>query len=165
MWLHSFGVPDFTVKMLLFYPNVEVFSKKTTAFLGSDYCVWSISNKFANIHMHSLPPHKSRPICLQKTLFELQHCSNVMIISARCLHGSDRCSLFSVILMGPKVIVPSSLGDLASKFASALNIIVLSLPQKIYRFQIQVRLVRLPVEFSKGNSLRQAWAVMHESAS
>ena len=57
------------------------------------------------------PSHKRRSICLQKALFELERCSNVMIITARCLYSSDRCSRFSVILiplksMGPGVIVP-----------------------------------------------------------
>ena len=26
----------------------------------ADYCFWSISNKFNNIHMHSLPPRKGK---------------------------------------------------------------------------------------------------------
>ena len=72
------------------------------------FCYWSISNNLNNIHMHSPPPLKRRPICLWKTLFELERCFNVMIIPARCLIISARyliisarCSLISVILMGP----------------------------------------------------------------
>ena len=49
----------------------------------------------------SPPPHKRRPVCLQKTLFELERCSNVMIISARCLQSSGRCLLLIMILIGP----------------------------------------------------------------
>ena len=63
-------------------------------------CFWSISNQFNNIHVHSSPPHKRRPVCLQKTLFELERYSNAMIISARCLHNSNRCYVFILILMG-----------------------------------------------------------------
>ena len=48
---------------------------------------------------------KRRPNCLQKTLFNLERCSTVIIICARCLYSSDLCSLFSVTLMGPKIIV------------------------------------------------------------
>ena len=59
----------------------------------------------------SLSP-KKKTYLLQKTVFELKRCSNVLIISARCLHSCNRCSLFSVILMGrpksmsPGIIVP-----------------------------------------------------------
>ena len=80
-----------------------------------DYCFWFISNKFSNVHMHSPPPLKRRLICLQKIMFELERCSDVMIISARC-------SLLSVILMsalksmGPGIIV------LAAPHSAALHI-------------------------------------------
>ena len=70
--------------MALFSSDFEVISKKEKIFRAkwlADYCFWSISIKLNNIHVRNPPPQKCRPICLQKTLFELERCSNVMIVS------------------------------------------------------------------------------------